>query len=42
MMGKNITKNPYTKVSSGIVLMWMALVLLSILAVIMYRKLLKN
>jgi lipopolysaccharide export LptBFGC system permease protein LptF len=42
MMGKNITKNPYTQVSSGIVLMWAALVLLSILAVMMYRKLLKN
>ncbi len=42
MMGKNITKNPYTQVSSGIVLMWSSLVLLSVLAVIMYRKLLKN
>jgi lipopolysaccharide export LptBFGC system permease protein LptF len=42
MMGKNITKNPYTQVSSGIVLMWAALVLLSIFAVMMYRKLLQN
>ncbi len=42
MMGKNITKNPYTQVSSGIVLMWGALVLLSVLAVMIYRKLLKN
>jgi hypothetical protein len=42
MMGKNITKNPYTQVSSGIVLMWAALVLLSAFAVMMYRKLLKN
>jgi lipopolysaccharide export LptBFGC system permease protein LptF len=42
MMGKNITQNPYTQVSSGIVLMWAAPVLLSVLAVIMYRKLLKN
>jgi lipopolysaccharide export system permease protein len=42
MMGKNITKNPYTQVSSGIVLMWAALILLSVLAVMMYRKLLKN
>jgi len=42
MMGKNITKNPYTQVSSGIVLMWAALVLLSLLAVMIYRKLLKN
>jgi lipopolysaccharide export LptBFGC system permease protein LptF len=42
MMGKNITKNPYTQVSSGIILMWAALVLLSVSAVVMYRKLLKN
>jgi len=42
MMGKNITKNPYTQVSSGIVLMWTALVLLSVFTVMMYRKLLKN
>ena len=42
MMGKNITKNPYTQVSSGIVLMWAALVLLSLLAVMIYQKLLKN
>jgi lipopolysaccharide export LptBFGC system permease protein LptF len=42
MMGKNITKNPYTQVSSGIVLMWAAAVLLSASAVMMYRKLLKN
>jgi lipopolysaccharide export LptBFGC system permease protein LptF len=42
MMGKNITKNPYTQVSSGIVLMWASVVLLSVLAVMIYRKLLKN
>jgi hypothetical protein len=42
MMGKNITKNPDTQVSSGIVLMWAALVLLSVAAVIMYRRLLRN
>lgn len=42
MMGKNITKNPYTQVNSGIVLMWLALVLLSVFTVILYRKLLKN
>jgi lipopolysaccharide export LptBFGC system permease protein LptF len=42
MMGKNITKNPGTQVSSGIVLMWAAIVLLSVLAVMIYRKLLKN
>lgn len=42
MMGKNITRNPNTKLSFGIVLMWASLVLLSVLAVLMYRKLLKN
>jgi len=42
MMGKNITKNPDTQVSSGIVLMWGSLVFLFVLAVIIYRKLLKN
>jgi lipopolysaccharide export LptBFGC system permease protein LptF len=42
MMGKNITKNPYTPVSSGIVLMWLALVILSVFTVILYRKLLKT
>jgi len=42
MMGKNITKNPHALAGSGIVLMWVAPVLLSVLAVIMYRKLLKN
>ncbi|MDD5328250.1 MAG: LptF/LptG family permease [Phycisphaerae bacterium] len=42
MMGKNITKNPYTQVSSGIVLMWGSLVFLFVLAVIIYRKLLRN
>jgi lipopolysaccharide export LptBFGC system permease protein LptF len=42
MMGKNITRNPNTQVSSGIVLMWAALVLLSLLAVMIYRELLKN
>jgi lipopolysaccharide export LptBFGC system permease protein LptF len=42
MMGKNITKNPGAHAGSGIVLMWAGLVLLSILAVVMYHKLLKN
>ncbi|MDD5063771.1 MAG: LptF/LptG family permease [Phycisphaerae bacterium] len=42
MMGKNITKNPYTQVSSGIVLMWASVIFLSVVAVIMYRKLLRN
>ncbi len=42
MMGKNITKNPGAQAGSGIILMWAALVFLSLLAVVIYRKLLKN
>jgi lipopolysaccharide export LptBFGC system permease protein LptF len=43
MMGKNIAKNPGSfKSASGIVLMWLGLVVLSILAAVIYRKLLKN
>lgn len=42
MMGRNITKNPRVQAGSGIVLMWMGLVFLSLLAVVIYRKLLKN
>jgi lipopolysaccharide export LptBFGC system permease protein LptF len=42
MMGKNIAKNPGSKVLPGIVLMWVGLVVLSLLAVGIYRKLLKN
>ncbi len=42
MMGKNITKNLNAQAGSGIVLMWGGLVFLSVLAVGIYRKLLKN
>jgi lipopolysaccharide export LptBFGC system permease protein LptF len=42
MMGKNIAKNPTAQAGSGILLMWAGLVFLSILAVALYRKLLKN
>ena len=42
MMGKNITKNPGAQAGSGIVLMWGGLVLLSLLAVGIYHRLLKN
>jgi len=42
MMGKNITKNLGAHAGSGIVMMWAGLVLLSLLTVVMYRKLLKN
>ena len=42
MMGKNITKNPDAHAGSGVVLMWVGLAFLSLLAVGIYRKLLKN
>jgi len=42
MMGKNITKNPKVQTGSGIVLMWAGLVFLSLLAVEIHRRLLKN
>jgi len=42
MMGKNITKNPKAQAGSGILLMWAGLVILSFLAVGIYRRLLKN
>ncbi|MHC4462423.1 MAG: LptF/LptG family permease [Planctomycetota bacterium] len=42
MMGKNITKNTGAQAGSGIVLMWIGLVFLSLLAIVIYHKLLKN
>jgi lipopolysaccharide export LptBFGC system permease protein LptF len=42
MMGKNITKNSDAQAGSGIVLMWAGLVVLSLLAMVIYQKLLKN
>ena len=42
MMGKNITKNPKVQTGSGILLMWCGLVVLSLLALEIYRRLLKN
>jgi hypothetical protein len=42
MMGRNITKNVIAHAGSGILFMWAGLVLLSILAVGIYHKLLKN
>jgi len=42
MMGKNITKNPDAQVRFGIELMWASIVLLSLLTLIIYRRLLKN
>jgi lipopolysaccharide export LptBFGC system permease protein LptF len=42
MMGKNVAKNPGSKALPGIVLMWVGLIVLSLSAVGIYRKLLKN
>ena len=42
MMGKNITKNPGAHAGSGIILMWAALVFLSVLAAVIIVRLLKN
>ena len=42
MMGKNITKNPKVQTGSGILMMWSGLVILSLLALEIYRRLLKN
>ncbi|UCF00266.1 MAG: LptF/LptG family permease [Planctomycetota bacterium] len=42
IMGKNVTKNPQSMADIGTVLMWSGLVFLSLLAILMYRKLLKN
>jgi lipopolysaccharide export LptBFGC system permease protein LptF len=42
MAGKNITKNLGAQAGSGIILMWAGLALLSLFAVLIYRKLLKN
>ena len=42
MMGRNVTKNLGAQAVSGIVLMWAGLLFLSLLAVVIYRRLLKN
>ena len=42
LMGKNITKNLGSQSIPGVALMWAGLVFLSLLAVVIYRKLLKN
>lgn len=42
MMGKNIAKNPGSQSLPGIALMWAGLVFLSLLAVVIYHRLLKN
>jgi len=42
MMGKNITKNPGSKIDLGLALMWLAVVFLCLLMIEIYRRLLKN
>ena len=42
MMGRNLAKNPGSSVNSGIFVIWAGLVLLSLLAIGIYHKLLKN
>jgi len=42
MMGKNIAQNAGSKMVSGTALMWAGLIILSLFALVMYRKLLKN
>ena len=42
MMGKNLAKNPGAGVGTGITLMWAGLGALTLLAIMLYRKLLKN
>ncbi len=42
MMGKNIATNASAKAGSGIMLMWAGLVFLTLLAVVIYHRLLKN
>jgi hypothetical protein len=42
MMGRNIARNPGAQAVSGTMLMWSALAVLSLLAAVVYRRLLKN
>jgi hypothetical protein len=42
MMGRNVAKNLGAHAGSGIVLMWTGFIFLSLLAVLIYRRLLKN
>ncbi len=42
MMGKNITKNASSQGLSGVFLMWSGLVILSVIGVVIYRKLLRT
>ena len=42
MMGKNLTKNPASPPEPGLILMWLGFLLLSTLAVFLFRKLTRN
>ncbi|MFH1370408.1 MAG: LptF/LptG family permease [Planctomycetota bacterium] len=42
MMGKNITENPGSTALSGVTLMWAGLIVLTLLALEMYRRLLRH
>jgi hypothetical protein len=42
LMGRNVTENLGAKAGSGVMLMWAGLVFLSLLMLVIYRKLLKN
>jgi len=42
MMGKNITKNPGSVVGFGVLFMWLGVAVLFLVALVLYRKLLKN
>jgi len=42
MMGKNITKNAKVQVIPGVALMWVGLVLLTVVGLLIYRRLLRN
>jgi hypothetical protein len=42
IMGKNIAENPDAQALSGITLMWAGLIVLSVLALFLYRRLLRH
>ena len=42
MTGKDLTKNPSTPMIAGTIVMWAGLVFLSVLALFLFRKLLKT
>jgi lipopolysaccharide export LptBFGC system permease protein LptF len=42
MMGKNLARNPTTAALPGVTLMWASLIVLTVMAVVMYRRLLRH